>query len=102
VGEMVTLVGEVMAAAEWEETGAGKRAWLGICVVTKHRAGDEWVDDPPVVYRVTAADEESLGLAASLGRGTRILVSGVLRPGTEPPVIEAESIMLSVNRHGRG
>ncbi len=98
--KVVTVAGEVIGGPEYEETEFGKRAWLAISVVTKRRSGDEWVDDPPVVYHVVARDPESMGVAASVGQHSRILVSGVVR-GDQPLIIEADDIVVSVNRHGR-
>ena len=99
---VITTAGELIGLPEYQEAETGKTARFGISVTTKHREGDEWIDDPPVVYEVVVADKDGLEVAASLGRGDRVLVSGVLRSDVTPAVIEAETIGISVRFHGRG
>ncbi|MGA2824531.1 MAG: single-stranded DNA-binding protein [Streptosporangiaceae bacterium] len=94
---IVTVAGELIGAPEYQETAHGKTAVFYLSVMTRHRVDDEWIDDPPVTYRVVTTDEESIGVAASLAEGSRVLVSGLLHSTQQPPVIEADGVSLSLN-----
>lgn len=99
---VVTVAGELVSLPEYQESEAGKTARFGIVVVVKHRNGDEWVDDPPVVYDIVVTDDDGMSIVPSLGRGDRVLVSGTVRSAAAGPVIEAETVAVSVRFHGHG
>lgn len=98
---IVTVAGELVSVPEYQETGAGKTARFGITVVARHRHGDEWVDDPPVTYEVVVSDDDGMSIASSLRHGDRVLVSGTARSEAGKPVIDAETIAVSVRFHAR-
>jgi len=101
VDEAITTVGELTDGPEYLESPTGKAAWFGMSVTTRHRVDDEWVSDPPVVYRVVVSDKENLLLVPSLERGMRILVSGSLHADGGSLVITAEDIAPGIRTHRR-
>lgn len=98
--DAVTVAGDLISLPEFGETAAGKTARFGISVTTRRRDGDDWIDDPALIYEVVVSDEEGLGVVSTIGRGDRILVSGLVRQDRTPPVIEATGISISLRFHG--
>lgn len=101
MGNDVTIAGELTGEPEYVETERGKAARLHMCVRTKRRVEDDWIDDPPVIYEIVVTDDEGLGLVATLRPGDRVLVSGTASMDVTPPVVEAETLALSVRFQGR-
>lgn len=77
----ITFTGNATADAELRYTPGGDPvAGVSVAVTPRERKGDQWQDGQPAFYRVSAWKKLGENVAASVHRGDRVTVVGVLRP----------------------
>lgn len=73
----ITIVGNSTSDPEIRFTNAGKTICsLNVAVNERKKEGDRWVDGNTSFYRVTCWDQLGENVAASVPKGTRVVVTG--------------------------
>lgn len=79
----ITFAGNLVADPELKYTPQGKAVVNATVAVTpREKDGDTWKDGEAAFYRIAVWGGEAEHFAASAGKGTRVLVWGVLKPRT--------------------
>lgn len=102
----IVIVGNVTRDPETRDAGGATVTRIGVAVSNRkfNRDSNEWVDEEPTFWDVSAWRDLGVNLAASVGKGSRIVVTGKLlqrkyeKDGQQRTAfeIEAEDVGVSV------
>lgn len=80
VGEtQITIVGGLTADPETRQAGSAQVTSFSVAVGSRKKDGDDWIDGDTTYFRCNAWREIGEHAAATLAKGTRVIVTGRLQ-----------------------